>query len=252
MPNIKLFADLSNAAYDLKLLDTSLWTMRGEINIHKKNAYGFVVTHKVKNILAISIRGTIKSSFRNILTDMKAYFTDYPYCEKKQKCRVHRGFWRQFVYMKPILEQIIIPLWNAMKNFPNAKIIVTGHSLGGAVATIIAAYLRRLLNLPLGKLLLLAFGSPRVGNYAFVKQINKDIGVFNIFRVNYRKDPIIRTPGLVLGYVHVGNQRSIECETDQTCHIRVGKDHDTFIWNLLLRIKDHSGYFSLKRALSIK
>jgi len=92
LPDIKLFADLTTASYDMKTLDTSLWTLRGEVNVQKMYAYGFVVTHKTKNILAICVRGTVKTSFRNILTDMKAKLIDYPYCKKKQKCRVHQGF----------------------------------------------------------------------------------------------------------------------------------------------------------------
>jgi len=137
-----------------------------------------------------------------------------------------------------------------MKNLPGAQIIVTGHSLGGAVASIIASYLRGLLNTPLGKLLLIIYGSPRLGNIAFTRQINKDIGVHNIFRVNFKQDPITRTPSLIFGYVHIGNQRTIECSSDKSCHVRVGKDHDTFIWNLLRKINEHLGYFKFSRAVS--
>jgi len=253
MPNLKLYADLSNAAYTVSLLDTGTWTMRGEVRNSDKNAYGFVVTHKTKNIIAVSIRGTVKTSFKNILTDLKATFYKYQYCPKSLKCKSHRGFYKQFIAMKDDLDRIVHPLWNEMKNKPNAKIIVTGHSLGAAIATLYAAYLHKVLNLPQGqgKIILVAFGSPRVGNKQLVSQINQDIGVHNIYRVNFKSDPIPKTPPLIFGYRHVGEKRIVECETEETCRMIVKKDHDTFLWNLLLKIRDHSGYFSFKKAMSI-
>ena len=66
------------------------------------------------------------------------------------------------------------------------KLFVTGHSLGGAVATILAAYLKEQGCDPL----LYTYGSPRAGNESFVKAYSSIMH----YRHVYHRDPIPMLP----------------------------------------------------------
>jgi predicted lipase len=51
--------------------------------------------------------------------------------------------------------------------YPNAPFLVTGHSLGAAIATLTAAHLLADFNVNPASVSLYTFGSPRVGDRAF-------------------------------------------------------------------------------------
>lgn len=85
----------------------------------------------------------------------------------------------------------------ALQANPSYKLVVTGHSLGGAVATIAAASLRAA-GLPCD---LYTYGSPRVGNAAFAQFVTDQAGAE--FRVTHTDDPVPRLPPILFGYRHV-------------------------------------------------
>ena len=105
-------------------------------------------------------------------------------------------------------------LWNAglkdafltLKNkYPDYQILVTGHSLGAAEATICAGTISALKYVEPSKILLMAFGSPRVGDKAFADAFPKLVR--EAYRVVHRKDLIPHLPpeGL-LGYIHIASE----------------------------------------------
>lgn len=73
-----------------------------------------------------------------------------------------------------------------LKENPSARVYLTGHSLGGAVATIEAA---RLLSAGVNQnqLSVVTFGAPAVGNQAFADQYGKQI---NLRRITMKGDPV--------------------------------------------------------------
>lgn len=78
------------------------------------------------------------------------------------------------------------------------KVTLTGHSLGGALATIATAHLA--VNLPSTiSLRTITYGSPRVGNQEFVNFVNSR-AVMN--RINNKDDIVPILPGRFLGYDH--------------------------------------------------
>ncbi len=74
--------------------------------------------------------------------------------------------------------------------------VATGHSLGGAVATLAAAYLRAAGN----AVDLYTYGSPRVGNDAFANFVSAQAGLE--IRVTHLDDPVPRLPPLLFSYRH--------------------------------------------------
>jgi len=103
---------------------------------------------------------------------------------------VHKGFKRTFDSIAPGLA--------SDKRLQAADVVhCVGHSLGGAVATLVAAQFAGQGK----KVKLYTFGSPRVGALAVHSAMEREIGAGNIYRVAHDLDPIT-----LIGpfpYVHV-------------------------------------------------
>lgn len=81
-------------------------------------------------------------------------------------------------------------------------VFVTGHSLGGALATLAALDLRVSLGLP--DVRVVSFGSPRVGNYIFSKWFEKEIGPH--WRFTHNRDIVPSVPPGYMGFHHVSQE----------------------------------------------
>lgn len=57
----------------------------------------------------------------------------------KDNCQVHGGFYKASLDARPV---VLAAVNKGLKLYPGYKVVATGHSLGGAVATLTAAYLR--------------------------------------------------------------------------------------------------------------
>jgi triacylglycerol lipase len=87
-----------------------------------------------------------------------------------------------------------------MRDIKAPSVWITGHSLGGALATLAAARLREK-DLPVHGLY--TFGSPRVGDRDFQEEFNSDFRT-RTFRFVNRNDAVTRIPMRSLFYSHVG------------------------------------------------
>lgn len=94
---------------------------------------------------------------------------------------VHIGFNDTFTSMLPQLKSFI------SKNKITGTVHCIGHSLGGAVASLAADWVKQ----SLGKSVkLYTFGAPRVGTYFFAKSTTEALQVKNIHRVYHQTDPV--------------------------------------------------------------
>ena len=145
-----------------------------------ENIEGFGCRNLATNSVYIVIRGT-QNNWKDILSDLKTWRV------KSGDGYVHYGFNKS---SSLILDQVE----NYLNNFKNNKIIYTGHSLGAAVATVLASFL------PANELY--TFGSPRVGNDSFVNMLNqKDV---KHYRIVNNKDAITGVPFSFMGFQHHG------------------------------------------------
>jgi pimeloyl-ACP methyl ester carboxylesterase len=76
------------------------------------------------------------------------------------------------------------------------NVYVTGHSLGAAMATIAASRIQDRVTA------LITFGSPRVGDTAFVKSL-----VVDHYRVQNNCDDVTKVPFRVMGFDHHGTHK---------------------------------------------
>ncbi|KFY71565.1 hypothetical protein V499_08225 [Pseudogymnoascus sp. VKM F-103] len=149
---------------------------------------GFLSVSTVRQEIVLAFRGS--SSIRNFLTDLNFGYVNFG-CSG---CSAHAGF--ATAWYEP-RSAILAALKTTRAQYPSYKIVITGHSLGGAVATLAAGDLRSQ-----GYAAdLYTYGSPRVGNGAFASWVSAQPGV--TARVTHVNDPVPRLPPmLIAGYRH--------------------------------------------------
>lgn len=125
--------------------------------------------------------------------------------------RVHRGFLHAYMSIRAELCDALHDIYVRGAQLPFAKhnLIVCGHSLGGALATIAAYDLVNYgggyeqLRFSADRLLCVSFGSPRIGDRAFAARFDQSVRCS--FRWAMRTDIITKLPvGGLGGYKHVG------------------------------------------------
>jgi predicted lipase len=99
---------------------------------------------------------------------------------------------------------VISAVRNLIASNPSATLVITGHSLGGALATFAALDIKRKLN-PSNRVLFYTFGSPRLGNQIFTDYVmNLYPGQYN--RVTHYTDMVVQVPPRQMGFNHAGNE----------------------------------------------
>jgi len=94
-----------------------------------------VATDSTNNLTVIAFQGT--ESAKQVKVDLNLNLMNISHvCDG---CTTHTGFWQSWDEARSL---VIQGVQASRDKFPNNRIIVTGHSLGGAIATVAAAELR--------------------------------------------------------------------------------------------------------------
>ena len=119
----------------------------------------------------------------------------------EEQPRMHRGFLRAYAIIRP-------ELIDTVKEIQPQHIYLTGHSLGGALATLAALDIR--MQFPLIYVTMYNFGSPRVGETVFARMY--DYMVPDSYRIVHDGD---RAPEqLHEDFQHIGHQHILERHPD--------------------------------------
>jgi triacylglycerol lipase len=160
------------------------------------------VLYDIKNNrLILSFRGTEKK-FVDWLNDFT--FTQTPLFDSDKfelNGLVHTGFYLAYLIVR---KQLITLVLNEVKNNNVKKVCITGHSLGGGIATIAALDISRLMKNDI-EVEVYTYGAPRVGNPEFSDYYNEIVK--NSFRIVNENDLATFVPPpkveLNLHYRHV-------------------------------------------------
>lgn len=144
----------------------------------------------------VSFRGTEPSRLQDLLTDANfVRVAGGPYGSKRS--RVHRGFWKALYSVVHDEQGFLDFLHDATSQ--GQPLFITGHSMGGALATLLAAYLS---NGHWPQMTVYTFGSPRCGNSGFATLF--DQLVKHCWRYVHDNDLYSRFPWQFGRFRHVG------------------------------------------------
>ncbi|KAJ1297142.1 hypothetical protein BS78_01G355400 [Paspalum vaginatum] len=148
----------------------------------------FVGVDHNTNAIIVSIRGTQENSVQNWIKDIlwKQVDFDYP---NMPNAKVHIGFYSSYnnTLLRPVITNAV---HKARKLHGNMGIIVTGHSMGGAIASFCALDLA--IRFGSNSVHLMSFGQPRVGNAAFASYFAKYVP--NTIRMTHECDIVPHLP----------------------------------------------------------
>jgi len=160
------------------------------------NTFGFagLAPAAGENVIIFSFRGATPSAGRNWITDLNAQRMPYP---GLRGATVHKGFYNAYL---AVARQVNLAAKSLLANCRNCHVYVTGHSLGGAIATLAAADLYSLTP----DLTLYTFGSPRVGDLRFATYFDRIVP--DTWRVVHNHDLVPHIPQRFLGFRHVSRE----------------------------------------------
>jgi predicted lipase len=209
------------------------------VSNEKQVLAGFVAWDPSINAIVVSFRGTVGS-----ITDWVhnlAYTKTYPF-DQLPDVGVHHGFWNSWQYLAtPTLAAIN----TIQQSHGGARVVLTGHSLGAAIAA--DAALDMSVNHGL-ETSVVNFGSPRAGNAGFHAALQQHVSDF--FRVTHARDIVPHVPPEAFGFYHAstevffpGSDTQYQlCDgsgEDSACSDRCAK------WLSCVSVDDHLNYFGV-------
>ena len=178
---------------------------------------GLALIVEKDDILFVTYRSTSaktkKEYTKNVITDLDGAMVEADWISS-DGVFVHRGFDSEYDRFRDTMLEII--------NDKNpSKIIVSGHSLGSALATLSALDLSMNHGYDVS---LVSMGGPRVGNKEYRELM--DNYVKDNYRIYIPQDPIINIPGSLKDYEHSGFAFGIN--PDGTHNSEINIDHFGF------------------------
>ena len=195
-----ILASMAHLAYDkfekggtekallIKKLKGGGFKWIGGFSSTKTDTQAFLVLKDDRSYAVLAFRGTEKS-WRDVQTDILAKRAKTP------KGKVHVGFNSAF---DSIRDEVV----KALERVKEIPLYITGHSLGGALATVATQVLEWDPRFKDQVAACYTFGSPRVGNGEYDSNIKS-----MFYRVVNTTDIVTIVPLLLMGFVHVGDIR---------------------------------------------
>jgi hypothetical protein len=180
--------DTAKILEDLKAVDPKFSDVKG---FDAQSSQGIVINHE--HFVVAAFRGT--DEIADWLDNLNAVSTPGPLGE------VHKGFYYALMDIWPQMKTTIRSFRRTSDGQPDRPLWLTGHSLGGALATLAVATLIEADETFYGAY---TFGSPRVGNRDFARIFNVE-AKSKVFRFQNNLDIVTRVPARIMGYSHTGS-----------------------------------------------
>jgi triacylglycerol lipase len=158
-----LFARLSSLAYEKPDTAKKLFNKAGfdDVTYYGNDGSNAYVVESKEDVIVIC-RGTEVQEWNDVKADLSIALTP----SRTGVGRVHRGF-------RTYTDKVWEPIKSHIKNINGRNLWITGHSLGAAMATLMAR--RCVLEASLPVPVLFTYGSPRVGDRVYIDEFNSHI-----------------------------------------------------------------------------
>ncbi|KAH9940517.1 alpha/beta-hydrolase [Epithele typhae] len=228
----------------------------GDVEILKTGGDGaetprfFVAHDKEQEAIVVAHQGTDPKKLLSDLNDIKILqvavnLTNLP--NAPDDVKIHDGFQDA---QERTAGDVLNTVLSALASTGVKKVLVTGHSLGAAIATIDGMMLRMQLDESIA-VTTTVFGLPRVGNQAWADLVDSTLGD-NFKFVTNQNDPVPQVPPHLLDYQHPSNEIHItavdasgQTATAQACP---GQENENCVESLSLinakKINHNGPYFA--------
>jgi hypothetical protein len=169
-----------------------------------KRVKAYVGYDKVKKRVVVAFRGTEPSSLYNWVENLDAAHSALPEAKAQDGVgRVHSGFADAYDSVRKGIISYLIDLRTKYERlWHHVEVEISGHSLGGALSTLLAVELDAL---GFRVASVTTFGSPRVGDFRFAEYYNHVLGSRTL-RLTHAHDAVPALPPRLLGYQHVATE----------------------------------------------
>jgi predicted lipase len=178
--------------------DIALDMMRYTEQIYKhERKLADIIVNSEKQYICVVFRGTIEP------LDWRRNFQ---FCQHKitNKIAIHKGFCKQ-LFTNNLFVNVYSRLWILLEDNPKYRLFITGHSSGGAIATLFGYLISP--EMGVRQLQIVSFASPRIGNLAFKREFYKRANLKH-WRITNQYDCIPKIP--YFGFHHVGEEICIQ------------------------------------------
>lgn len=167
----------------------------------ERSVFGYAAYNIKEDMIILAFRGTNGADLDNWITGIRYAKTPYPGVPKAD---VHRGFYEAY---RLIQDKVRSTMAELIGYHNTSRILITGHSLGGALAVHAAVDIKTILpEITTGKqIYLYTFGQPRVGDKEFSEYI------FSLYPNTYKRvvhadDMVAHLPSKSNDFRHAGNE----------------------------------------------
>ncbi|KAF2130378.1 alpha/beta-hydrolase [Dothidotthia symphoricarpi CBS 119687] len=186
-PNTKITCPQGNCARIESANTTTLTEFEDSL---ASDVTGFVAVDTTNKLIVLSFRGS--RSVRNWLTNLAFAVIPTTICAD---CKAAKGFWISWLEAQTT---VLAAITAARVQHPTYRIVATGHSLGGALASVAAGAMRSQ-GLTVD---LYTYGAPKVGLDSFSKYLGQtDRG--RTYRVTHKGDPVPKLAPALLGFRNI-------------------------------------------------
>jgi hypothetical protein len=158
---------------------------------------------------------------------------------------IHNGFKTIYTSLR---NEVLGAVNKAIKAYPSHQLVFTGHSLGGALATMAAVDFNDLVPGYGDRISLYTFGQPRVGNKNWAQYVDSLPFGNRMYRVVRKGDPVAHLVYSKWGYQHSGQQYELlDDGSIQVCKNNNGSRESFDCLNdyLSIKISRHFEYYGL-------
>jgi len=153
---------------------------------------GFVAYDSQENAAVVAFRGTVSSSIKDWVHDLS--YTKTNPITKYPDAGVHHGFWNAW---KDLSDDVVSAVKQVLSTNGATKVLVTGHSLGAAMAADAAIDMKLSYGWDTS---VVNFGSPRAGDHNYEAALSTEVPSF--WRITHHHDLVPHVPPEHMGFYH--------------------------------------------------